>query len=479
MRITSRWFAKVAGVVILAGLSATALTACSAGSAQVDKQYMVVANVNEIGDCTAADDPAALAATLQANLDLVTDNPTNKTVADITALQGNEDLTDLTPLAEALQAKIATCSTVAGSNMIGDVPEDIAALIGDPPGVDCVALATEFGLPTVGDKVMLTYITNEVDAGKTTARNTSDSVNIPALPATRDRVNASICTQPEQAAMVGVALVKHQPELVELNAALFEQFQGVTPKEWADKVLSQAISYEDATKTMTGLAGFMTIFDAKVENGLTTAWNYHAETVASTEANVRPIVENPNQYTGDFLVFRVTHKGETGCWVKPFGINVGVGGDVNKGDQRIAGFDCGAPPTTPSTPETPGNPSDECVGTGCNPVQVCPPDKPHGTYPLCKDDPSRDPEQQGNNKPGGGGPAPAVTEPASPPAAGVPTPVYTAPPQVQTPAPQVTTPAQPVPQQTVAPSEQPQNNGEIVGNPDSGCSAIDHDLGFC
>ena len=457
MRITSRWFAKVAGVVILAGLSATALTACSTGSAQVDKQYMVVANVNEIGDCTAADDPAALAATLQANLDLVTDNPTNKTVADITALQGNEDLTDLTPLAEALQAKIATCSTVAGSDMIGDVPEDIAALIGDPPGVDCVALATEFGLPTVGDKVMLTYITNEVDAGKTTARNTSNSVNIPALPATRDRVNASICTQPEQAAMVGVALVKHQPELVELNAALFEQFQGVTPKEWADKVLSQAISYEDATKTMTGLAGFMTIFDAKVENSLTTAWNYHAETVASTEANVRPIVENPNLYTGDFLVFRVTHKGETGCWVKPFGINVGVGGDVNKGDQRIAGFDCGAPPTTPSTPDTPTTPecTENCGGTptctvNCNPTPC--------VYDCAKDDADSVDEPDGVTQEGSG---PLLPRPAAP---ATPAPVQ---PETHVPssgsqAPGATTPA---PRETTAPATGDTGTGSVNPSP--------------
>ncbi len=472
-RILAALAAPVVAVLLLAGCGATNL---DSGSSGVD-----LSNADVVS-ALCGDNAQTTYEAVKAASEADPTSGKHNTLVTVWGLDKDtvSDEQQLDAVVATLKAKAQTdCSDVADDAKYGDVPDDIKALIGDPPGVDCVALATEFGLPTVGDKVMLTYITNEVDAGKTTARNTSDSVNIPALPATRDRVNASICTQPEQAAMVGVALVKHQPELVELNAALFEQFQGVTPKEWADKVLSQAISYEDATKTMTGLAGFMTIFDVKVENGLTTAWNYHAETVASTEANVRPIVENPNQYTGDFLVFRVTHKGETGCWVKPFGINVGVGGDVNKGDQRIAGFDCGAPPTTPSTPETPGNPSDKCVGTGCNPVQVCPPDKPHGTYPLCKDDPSRDPEQQGNNKPGGGGPAPAVTEPASPPAAGVPTPVYTAPPQVQTPAPQVTTPAQPVPQQTVAPSEQPQNNGEIVGNPDSGCSAIDHDLGFC
>lgn len=37
-----------------------------------------------------------------------------------------------------------------------------------------------------------------------------------------------------------------------------------------------------------------------------------------------------------------------------------------------------------------------------NPEKDCPPDMPHGDYPLCKDDPSKDPAQNGNAPEGGG-----------------------------------------------------------------------------
>lgn len=450
-RILAALAAPVVAVLLLAGCGATNL---DSGSSGVD-----LSNADVVS-ALCGDNAQTTYEAVKAASEADPTSGKHNTLVTVWGLDKDtvSDEQQLDAVVATLKAKAQTdCSDVADDAKYGDVPDDIKALIGDPPGVDCVALATEFGLPTVGDKVMLTYITNEVDAGKTTARNTSDSVNIPALPATRDRVNASICTQPEQAAMVGVALVKHQPELVELNAALFEQFQGVTPKEWADKVLSQAISYEDATKTMTGLAGFMTIFDVKVENGLTTAWNYHAETVASTEANVRPIVENPNQYTGDFLVFRVTHKGETGCWVKPFGINVGVGGDVNKGDQRIAGFDCGAPPTTPSTPDTPTTPecTENCGGTptctvNCNPTPC--------VYDCAKDDADSVDEPDGVTQEGSG---PLLPRPAAP---ATPAPVQ---PETHVPssgsqAPGATTPA---PRETTAPATGDTGTGSVNPSP--------------
>ena len=71
-------------------------------------------------------------------------------------------------------------------------------------------------------------------------------------------------------------------------------------------------------------------------------------------------------------------------------------------------------PATPSTPRTP---------------HVCPPEMPHGTWPICKDDPSNDPSQQGNVPTGVTGQAPPVNGPASPPAAGTPPPVYNPPEQ--------------------------------------------------
>lgn len=119
------------------------------------------------------------------------------------------------------------------------------------------------------------------------------------------------------------------------------------------------------------------------------------------------------------------------------------------------------PPPTPPTP-TPGPPTPPTPTPGKNP--------------------GLDPENQGNNKPGGDGLAPAVTEPTSPPAAGEPEPTYTPPPAVQTPAPKVTpTPkvtSEPVP--TVVPSEQPVNNGEVVSPGDGdACTTEAKEFGLC
>lgn len=259
---------------------------------------------------------------------------------------------------------------------IGDVPDDIRSLIADPPEYDCVASVTEYELPTEEvdgeNKVVLTYIPNEVGTTED-QRDFSNSVNVSALPAERDRVLASVCSQPEEAGMVGFALATKQlvgnQKLADLNPDLFGQFVNSTPKEWADKVFSGEISYADATDTMTQLAGLMTIFEV-TEETRATEWNFHALDAITTEADVRPIVENDTQYTGDFLVFSLTRKGETGCW-SSFGINIGLNGDITKGDQRIAGFICETPgtPTTPPTtpPEEPECP--DCDETGKDPTK--------------------------------------------------------------------------------------------------------------
>jgi len=274
---------------------------------------------------------------------------------------------------------------------VGDVPEDIRSLIANPPTIDCVALATQYNLPVVDGKVVLTYIPNAVDAEDPNARNRSDAVNISAIPAELDRILASHCTQPEQAGMSGVALVAHNPVLAELNPELFTQFQNTTAKEYADKVFSGEISYEEATKAMTQLAGFLTIFNSSYQTDLLTEWNYHAEPgVLTLEADVRPIVKNPDQYTGDFWRFDVIDKrGNVLCLadIKSFGINLGVGHDTTGGDQRIAGFACDTPPTPEvptSTPTPTATPTPECVGE-CVVVVVpdCPPGQIQNGYGKC------------------------------------------------------------------------------------------------
>lgn len=274
----------------------------------------------------------------------------------------------------------------ADNGTIGDVPEDILNLIANPPEFDCVATVTKYELPTVeheGEmKVVLTYIPNEVGTAEN-QRDHTDSVNVSALPAERDRILASICSQPEMAGMVGVALSAKYELLVDANPNLFGQFTNTTPKEWADKVFSGEVSYEEATETMTQLAGLMTIFEV-TEETRATAWNYHAKAAITTKANVRPIVENDKQYTGDFLVFNLTRKGLDNCWMQ-FGINIGVNGDRTKGDQRIAGFDCLPEPPVTQPP--------------CEKDCVPPPPPP----PVEKKDPSKDPYPRGN-APDGGGP---------------------------------------------------------------------------
>jgi hypothetical protein len=118
---------------------------------------------------------------------------------------------------------------------------------------------------------------------------------------------------------------------------------------------------------------------------------------------------------------------------------------VNCGDQP---YKPTPPPTTPPT----------CVsahGPGWT-----------GTYPICKDPWTNDPQAQGHNKPGGGGVAPPVTTGPSAPAAGNPPATYTppAPPAAtHSDPPQVNTAPQSAPAPTVNPATQPPNNG-VVGN---------------
>jgi len=260
----------------------------------------------------------------------------------------------------------------------GDVPADIAELIANPPNVDCSAIVKKADLPMKGDQVILEYIPNAVGNDAKTERAFSDAVNVPAQPTTRDRILASVCSQPEYAGMIGVALATkvevNGVSLSSLNKGILGQFKSTTPKAWADKVFAGTISYDDATETMTQLAGFMTIFKADKVEAHATLWNFRSvgadrdvrlhpdATFYTSKANVRTIVLNDKQYTGDFLVFSLTEKGQSGCFAV-FGINVGVGGNTNLGDQRIAGVSCNqpttpkprqsTPPTTPPTHVTP------------------------------------------------------------------------------------------------------------------------------
>ncbi len=273
------------------------------------------------------------------------------------------------------------------------LPADLTSLIADPPTFDCVALATKYNLPTkeIDGKtyVVFTYIPNEVGSD-TNQRDDTNSVNVSAIPAERDRVLASVCTQPEMAGMAGTGLANEPvgngdsgKKFAELNSALLNQFVNTTPKAWADKVFGGEVSYTDAASTMSQLAGLLAIFQwGDSPETKATTWNYEAEPTTSSKGNVRPIVLNDQQYTGDFLVLRLTSKGETYCLGsnETIGFNVGVGGDVNKGDQRLAGFNISCkttttppPATTTTTPPThTGSTPPPDTHTTPPPTDVCP-----------------------------------------------------------------------------------------------------------
>ncbi len=115
---------------------------------------------------------------------------------------------------------------------------------------------------------------------------------------------------------------------------------------------------------------------------------------------------------------------------------------------------CGNPVVT-GPPPVPQGPTD-------NPHR-CPPEMPHGTWPVCKDDPTRDPADQGNVPPQVQGPAPWIPPGQGPttPAAGDPPPVYTTP---TTPTP--TTVPRPTP--TVPPNQGQPPDDPVPPDPPDG-----------
>jgi hypothetical protein len=170
----------------------------------------------------------------------------------------------------------------------------------------------------------------------------------------------------------------------------------------------------------------------------------------------------------------------------------GIGGDLSAvqltlSDGRVIWImaRCGnlATPGAPSLPPGPTDNPPRCAynpqlppdSPDCAPpVEVCPPGM-HGTPPVCKDDPSNDPEQQDNNKPGGGGQAPEQTDPVGPPAGGEPPEVYVppAPPVVEVPEAPIVVP-EPVtedPPIVVDPVEDPPSNGQIPEEGGANCNS--------
>lgn len=141
--------------------------------------------------------------------------------------------------------------------------------------------------------------------------------------------------------------------------------------------------------------------------------------------------------------------GDTSGWVVIFrdatGRPIGMHGVMKR---------CGNPVVPAPPPHIPEGPTDQ-------PPPVCPPDMPHGSWPICKDGPDRDPAQQGNVPTQVQGPAPPVTGPATPPAAGTPPATYTPPPR-----PTPTTVPRPTP--TVPPNQGQPPDDPVPPDPPDG-----------
>ena len=207
----------------------------------------------------------------------------------------------------------------------------------------------------------------------------------------------------------------------------------------------------------------------------TTLSNWHVDGRSGLAAGEIPVATpNPGRYTGEFIRLEYTAKGAE-CPIFTVGFNIG--------DKRFAELpgrcepapETGEPepqpgPTTPAgeTPTVPPTVPPTTTPT-TPPTEVCPPDKPYGTWPNCKDSPTRDPAAQGNAPQGGGqnvdpGPgeyvAPGQMEqpPATPrvnPTTPAATPAPAAPPVVVQPP-------------VVVPEEQPTNNGVVPTEAPSG-----------
>jgi hypothetical protein len=262
------------------------------------------------------------------------------------------------------------------------------------------------------------------------AKEWTDSICPKLDPKDRNSVIARILGSPDYAAMVGSGLSRMEITqldgskitLAEINPWLNEFSDPATINDWSQSAMeATGADRVAAAKKMVLVAILAERFsDGGVQGDRTTAFNYRLADGKDGSLAVDP--ENPNgaipefalspkQYKGEFIVFRVTYKGFTGCFAE-FGINTG--------DGRFAGFTCERPkpekptppppPTTPpTTPPTNPPPPPSCEETGTcppPPPECVKPDKPGSGYTwdqkACKWNPPKPPECVKGDKPGNG-----------------------------------------------------------------------------
>lgn len=169
--------------------------------------------------------------------------------------------------------------------------------------------------------------------------------------------------------------------------------------------------------------------------------NYHLAIGGLVVGSLPAVERNDIQEDLDSLVFSLTEK-DVCEELLVIGANMG-----DKRPELFEAKECESPAPPPST------------SPGPTPSPSCPPDKPNGEYPVCKDGPSAIP----TTPPGGGGPAPEQSDPVGPPAGGEPPVVYTPPPTPAPTGPPAGSTPDPAPAPTLQPSAPPTNNPTAPG----------------
>lgn len=526
MKFTSR-FARIVGVTSLATLLVAGLAACGVAGAKVNEDYLVLAKVKAV-NCSTVASPKTLANKMQATANFATaanemqvaanfvTDASPKQTNDILAL--NKGLTSLAPLKAELNAKIKSCggTTIvpASDTTTTTLSPELKALLDAANAplqeFSCVKIVTSTGGTVIdGSYTLFVNTILKVDQGNPDLRQWSDALSTPLKGMTaaemRTWINRAICEEP----VIGVSLAHLFAHLqIEGVSVLSLQtsdwlkpfavdasqindlvghytpltvwrLQNPSKQDIPDDVYVAAVKANHAYQEVASrLVFLLSRYQLGQVMNINSTHHYHLVAGGLTADNIPEVEISTAVDSRPSVAFFLTEK--TAC--KPISV---LG--FNTGDKRpmlgaIPQSCASLKPPVPSTPSQPHTPSSGCTvncgGTpgctsNCMTVHVCPPSAPHGTWPVCKDDPSRDPQQQGNNKPGGGGQAPAQTDPVGPPAGGSPSVTYTPPPApqpVHTTPPVVIPAPQPSPAPTVDPSQQPTNNGTVPGSGGPSCN---------
>lgn len=394
----TRFAGKLAGVILVSVLALAGLTACStARSGSVDQDLLVISNVTALDCSSDSATREANAANLQATADFVS-NASDKQTADILALEGNEDLTDLTALEAALTAQTTACTSDAKSaddTSIVMSPELRALLDAGNTPLDqyaCTTIVANTG-GTVIDGTYTLFVNTilEVDPNNADLRKWSDALSTVLKGSTkeemRDWLERAICEEP----VIGISLAHLFAHLeiggtsvLSLQSTDWLEFANVDASEINDLVaqytpltvwhLENLGSSEDAPEEVyqaayqanhdyQKIASKLIYLLSRYELGTVTSINsthhYHLVAGGLTADGIPEVEVSHEVDSRDSLVFYLTEK--TAC--KPISVLA-----FNTGDKR---------PMLGSIPETceplqpkPETPSTECT-SNCGPTDTC------------------------------------------------------------------------------------------------------------